>query len=112
MNPATYLRLGERYICLQHKPCQQHNRKLDAQCGDMRAYSDETKLQHILLKHKIVYEVIKDPVKHKIDYSRNSVSEELDSHVFAKRRVKEIDKSSDQIKYFLHYNGKPGVKSI
>jgi len=77
----------------------------------MRADSYKTKLQHILFQHKIVYKIIKDPVKHKIHHTCNPVSKKPDSHVLAKRRVKEIDKSSDQIKYFLHYTGKPGVKS-
>ena len=73
------------------KACEEGNGKLEHEGRDVGREGHKTKVEDLTFKDKMVENVVEHPLQNQIQAAASRISEQLKTHHFAERRIKEVD---------------------
>ena len=79
------------------------NGELEHEGGDMRREGNETEVENLAFEDEMIENIVQHPFKNKIQAATGRITEQLEAHHLAERRIEEVDDRGQGVFYPFFY---------
>ena len=89
--PTFQRRAGKTDVARHPKACQESDGELENEGSNVRREGDETKVEDLFAKDKIIENIVQHPLQNQIQAAASRITEQLKAHHLAERRIEKVD---------------------
>ena len=71
--------------------CEESDGELEDESRNVGRESDEAEIENLLVEDEMVKDVIEHPLQNKVHAATSRITEQLEAHHFAERRIEKVD---------------------